>query len=197
MTPQDILNHLGERFQQYTLGSHAFRGDATVMIRHEGLLDVARYLKSEPLLAFNVLMDVTAVDYKTFDQVPFNSPSLTTPSPLPFFMTSKPVADEAPWQRHAGEDQRFEVVYHFYSILHRHRVRLKVAVMEDDATVPSLTALWPSANWYEREVWDMFGIRFSGHPDLKRILMYEGFEGHPLRKDYPVNKRQPLIGPKN
>ncbi len=197
MTPQDILNHLGERFQQYTLGSHAFRGDATVTIRREGLLDVARHLKEEPLLAFNVLMDITAVDYKTFDQVLFSRPSLTTPSPLPFFMTSKPVADETPWHRHAGEDQRFEVVYHFYSMPQRHRVRLKVAVTEDDATVPSLTPLWPGANWYEREVWDMFGIRFSGHPDLKRILMYEGFEGHPLRKDYPVNKRQPLIGPKN
>ena len=57
--------------------------------------------------------------------------------------------------------------------------------------------MWPSAAWYEREVWDMFGVRFKGHPDLKRIRMYEEFEGHPLRKDYPVKKRQPLIGPVN
>ena len=92
---------------------------------------------------------------------------------------------------------RFEMVYHFYSLKHNHRLRIKVRVAENDAVVSSLTGLWPIANWFEREVWDMFGIRFEGHPDLKRILMYEEFTGHPLRKDYPVNKRQPLIGPKN
>jgi len=73
-------------------------------------------------------------------------------------------------------------------------------VMPVDEAAPeidSLASLWSAANWLEREVWDMFGIRFRGHPGLKRILMYEGFEGHPLRNDYPVKKRQPLIGPIN
>ncbi len=92
---------------------------------------------------------------------------------------------------------RFEVVYHFFSTAKNHRLRLKVRVEEETPTVSSLTEIWPVANWFEREVWDMFGIRFEGHPDLKRILMYEEFSGHPLRKDYPYNKRQPLIGPKN
>ncbi len=91
---------------------------------------------------------------------------------------------------------RFEVIYHFYSTQLNHRLRVKVRVSEAEACVPSLTSLWPIANWFEREVWDMFGIRFEGHPDLKRILMYEEFVGHPLRKDYPIAKRQPLIGPK-
>ena len=91
---------------------------------------------------------------------------------------------------------RFEVVYHLYSITHNHRVRLKVRVDEDDAVVPSATGLWPIANWLEREVWDMFGVRFADHPDLRRLLLYEEFVGHPLRKDYPINRRQPLIGPK-
>jgi NADH-quinone oxidoreductase subunit C len=91
---------------------------------------------------------------------------------------------------------RFEVVYHLYSIAHNHRVRVKVRVDEDDAVVPSATELWPIANWFEREVWDMFGIRFAGHPDPRRLLLYEEFVGHPLRKDYPINRRQPLIGPK-
>jgi NADH-quinone oxidoreductase subunit C len=91
---------------------------------------------------------------------------------------------------------RFEVVYQLYSLAHNHRVRLKVRVDEDDAVVPTAVELWPIANWLEREVWDMFGVRFAGHPDLRRLLLYEQFVGHPLRKDYPINRRQPLIGPK-
>lgn len=92
---------------------------------------------------------------------------------------------------------RFEMVYHFFSLRHNHRLRIKVKVSENDLSVASLTPLWPIADWLEREVWDMFGIKFEGHPNLKRILMYEEFVGHPLRKDYPISKRQPLIGPKN
>ena len=68
---------------------------------------------------------------------------------------------------------------------------------EDDPVVPTAVPLWPIADWLEREVWDMFGLRFAEHPDLRRPLLYEQFEGHPLRKDYPVSKRQPLIGPRN
>lgn len=91
---------------------------------------------------------------------------------------------------------RFEVVYQLYSLAHNHRLRLKVRVDEDDAVVPTAVPLWPIANWLEREVWDMFGVRFAGHPDPRRLLMYEQFVGHALRKDYPINRRQPLIGPK-
>jgi NADH-quinone oxidoreductase subunit C len=87
-------------------------------------------------------------------------------------------------------------VYHLYSLGHNHRLRVKVRVEEDDAVVPTAVALWPIADWLEREVWDMFGVRFEGHPDLRRLLMYEEFVGHPLRKDYPINRRQPLIGPR-
>jgi NADH-quinone oxidoreductase subunit C len=90
---------------------------------------------------------------------------------------------------------RFDVVYHLLSLVHTHRVRLKVRVEEDDAVLPTASGLWPIANWLEREVWDMFGVRFEGHPDLRRLLMYEEFVGHPLRKDYPIDRRQPLIGP--
>jgi NADH-quinone oxidoreductase subunit C len=88
---------------------------------------------------------------------------------------------------------RFEVVYHLYSLTANHRLRVKVPVPEEDPMVDSLTPLWAGANWLEREVWDMYGIRFRGHPNLKRILLYEEFEGHPLRKDYPVNRCQPLV----
>ena len=86
---------------------------------------------------------------------------------------------------HPERPQRFDVVYHFLSMYRNHRIRLKVAVREDEM-VPSITALHPSANWFEREVFDMFGILFSGHPDLRRILTDYGFRGYPLRKDFPT-----------
>ncbi|MGH7371900.1 MAG: NADH-quinone oxidoreductase subunit C, partial [Candidatus Methylomirabilales bacterium] len=82
-------------------------------------------------------------------------------------------------------EPRFEVVYNLYSISRADRIRVKVRVL-DGTEVPSVTGVWPTANWHEREVFDMFGIRFAGHPDLRRILMPEDWEGHPLRKDYPV-----------
>jgi NADH-quinone oxidoreductase subunit C len=96
-----------------------------------------------------------------------------------------------------GEEPRFEVVYHLYSVAKNHRLRLKARVPEGDPALASACPLWPAANWLEREVFDLYGIRFDGHPDLRRILLYEEFEGHPLRKDYPKEKRQPLIGPRN
>ncbi|MEE8350375.1 MAG: NADH-quinone oxidoreductase subunit C [Acidobacteriota bacterium] len=92
---------------------------------------------------------------------------------------------------------RFEVVYQFLSLKNLTRIRVKVPVDAEKPEVESLVSLWPSANWYEREVYDMFGITFRGHPDLKRILMYPEFEGHPLRKDYPIDRRQPLVGPQD
>ena len=88
---------------------------------------------------------------------------------------------------------RFEVVYHLYSTRWNHRVRLKARVPEDDPRIPSVTGVWRGANWLERETWDLYGIRFDGHPDLRRIYLYESFEGHPLRKDYPKERRQPLV----
>lgn len=87
---------------------------------------------------------------------------------------------------------RFDVVLIVRSTKHNHRVRLKARV-GDGQSLPSVVDLWRGANWAEREVWDMFGIPFEGHPDLRRILMYEEFVGHPLRKDYPIEKTQPLI----
>lgn len=83
------------------------------------------------------------------------------------------------------ETPRFEVVYHLYSIPHRHRLRLKCRLGEDQS-IPSATPVWSTANWHEREAYDMFGIVFDGHPDLRRIYLWEGFEGYPLRKDFPV-----------
>ncbi len=188
-----LVEIVGDRFPQAVSASHAYRGDETVVLRRESLLEVARFLKADRDLQMNFLMDLAAVDYSTFGM-----------SVAPAFFASSGVAvgpslqipDEDPWPGPPGE-ARFVVAYHFYSPARKHRLRLVVPVEESEAELDSLTHLWAGADWLEREVWDMFGIRFRGHPNLKRILMYEEFEGHPLRKDYPVNKRQPLIGPVN
>jgi NADH-quinone oxidoreductase subunit C len=90
-------------------------------------------------------------------------------------------------------EPRFDVVLHLYSIEKKHRVRLYAPVSEPDPTIESLVPVWPGADWFEREAFDMYGVRFAGHPDLRRILMYPEFQGHPLRKDYPKETRQPLL----
>ena len=92
-----------------------------------------------------------------------------------------------------GRTPRFDVVLHLYSVDKKHRVRLLAGVPEDDPSIDSLVALWPGANWFEREAFDLYGVRFAGHPDLRRILMYPEFVGHPLRKDFPKEGRQPLL----
>ena len=184
-----------ERFPQWVLATHQYRGDDTVILKREGLLEVCRFLRDDPQAAMNFLMDLTAADYKTFGKRQESMPLMATPSPLPYFMKPKPVAEQ--WTCDRAGTARFDVVYHLYSLTHNTRVRLKVPVAEADPVVDSVSGLWKSADWFEREVWDMFGIRFTGHPNLKRILMYESFQGHPLRKDYPVYKRQPLLGPLN
>jgi NADH-quinone oxidoreductase subunit C len=90
-------------------------------------------------------------------------------------------------------EPRFDVVLHLYSVSLKHRIRLYGGVPEEDPTIDTLVPVWEGANWFEREAYDLYGIRFRGHPDLRRILMYPEFVGHPLRKDYPKEKRQPLI----
>ena len=193
MNNPTLVEIVGDRFGDAVSASHAYRGDETVVLRREYLLEVARFLKDDAALQMSFLMDLTVVDYLTFGK-----------SPAPAFFASSGVAlspssqipDEDPWPGPPGE-ARFVAAYHFYSLVHKHRLRLVVPVEESEAELDSLTPLWAGADWLEREVWDMFGIRFRGHPNLTRILMYEEFEGHPLRKDYPVDKRQPLIGPVN
>lgn len=94
---------------------------------------------------------------------------------------------------HPARQPRFDVVYHFMSAQHRSRVRLKLQVSEDKPVVPTLTGFFGSARFMEREVHDMYGIRFEGNADLRPILLYEGFVGHPLRKDYPMEQEQPIV----
>jgi NADH-quinone oxidoreductase subunit C len=151
------IEAIREKLGAVVLDAHAFRGDETIVVQREGLIETFRSLKEDPALRFDFLSDLTAVDYLS------------------------------------KKEPRFEVVYHLLSLPNKNRLRVKVPVPENDPEIDSLTALWKAADWMEREVWDMFGIRFRGHPDLRRILLYEEFRGYPLRKDYPVNQRQPLV----
>ena len=132
-------------------------GDLIVTVSPEALLSVLTSCKESDALAFNLLVDITAVDWMDL------------------------------------RTERFEVVYQLLSLSKLWRLTIKVQVSENNPEVASATSLWKGANFFEREVWDMFGIRFEGHPDLRRILMYEEFVGHPLRKDYPVQGKQPRI----
>ncbi len=154
------LRRLLDALPEAVLETHARLGDATAVVARERIVDVLRFFRDDPQLDFDMLTDLTAVDY------------------LP-------------------REPRFEVVYHLYSVTVNQRVRVKVRVPEQDAQVDSVLELYQSADWMEREVWDLYGIRFANHPDLRRILLYEEFEGHPLRKDYPKERRQPLVGPEN
>jgi NADH-quinone oxidoreductase subunit C len=133
------------------------QGDDVILLDRTGARDSFRLLKEEAGLGYDLLSDITAVDY---------------------------------WQKRTP---RFEVVYQLVSRARRRRLRVRVGVPEEDASVDSLVPLWAGANFLEREVWDLYGIRFSGHPDLRRILLYDEFQGHPLRKDYPVNLTQPRV----
>lgn len=116
-----------------------------------------------------------------------DDPSMAFDSPV--FCTA---IDRLDWHGWTEDQPRFEVCYQLRSFAHRYRIRLKIAVPEHDPRCPSLASLWPAFNWQERETFDMYGIRFEGHPDLRRIYLYEEFVGYPLRKDYPKEKRQPL-----
>jgi NADH-quinone oxidoreductase subunit C len=150
MTKAPILDHLRQQFPESTVA----HGTLVLAIAPEDMLATAHRLKGE--LGFDLLLDVTAVDWPT-----------RTP--------------------------RFDVVHHFYSTQHHVRVRVKAPVSGQDPTVDSLVALYGSAGFMERECHDMYGIVFRGNPDLRPILLYEGFTGHPLRKDYAKEHEQPLV----
>jgi len=147
-----VVETLRQRFPDAVLATEEFRGDQVVTVRADRLLDVARFLRDDPELRFNYLVDVTSYD-----------------------------------RLHLGETPRFATVYQLHSMPYNRRLRLLVPVPNDtNPVVPSVVELWPGANWMEREIYDLMGIRFQGHPDLRRILLPHNWDGHPLRKDYPL-----------
>jgi len=125
------------------------RDEMTIYVERSAIREASALLRDDANCPFNLLSDVTAVDWYP-------------------------------------AEPRFEVIYHLFSIRNKERVRLKVKLNSDMTAVDSVTSVWPAANYFEREVFDLFGVRFNGHPYLRRIMMPENWEGYPLRKDYPV-----------
>ena len=142
MKPAELASRVRARFSEVLEA----RGEVTVIVPRDALVDALIRLREQSDLSFGFLSSVTATD-------------------------------------HPGREPRFWVVYELRSVEHAHRLRVKVGLPEDDPHVPSVVTLFPTADWHERETWDLFGIVFDGHPDLDRILLPNDWEGHPLRKD--------------
>ncbi|HID64376.1 MAG TPA: NADH dehydrogenase (quinone) subunit D [Anaerolineae bacterium] len=151
------VERLKARFPEAVLEEKEFRGETTVELRADDLVEVCRFLRDDSELKYEMLTHVTGVDYSAM-----------------------------------GLNPRFATVYELYSLEHRRRLRLKVPLASNPPAVPSVTPIWPGANWHERETYDLMGIVFEGHPDLRRIMMPDDWQGHPLRKDYPI-EGEPVV----
>jgi NADH-quinone oxidoreductase subunit C len=144
-----IIQKLRAQFPDSIESVKEFRGDPTVVVKKNDIVKVGEFLKNDPDLRFDMVIDLLGVDM----------------------------------YRPEG---RFEVVYNLYSTENKKYLRLKVQVDEGDCVVPTASGIWSAANWHERETYDMLGIKFSGHPDLRRMYMPEDYQYHPLRKDFPL-----------
>jgi NADH-quinone oxidoreductase subunit C len=164
MIVQSIFDRLSQPFPSWMLGINVEALDPWIEIKSEGLLDIAHYLRDEPDLAFDLLHCITAVDY---------------------FEPDAKKAAQVEWQPH------LELIYHLSSMTHRHKLVLKTTLprwrdnLEGQLPeAPSVSPVWRTAEWHEREVYDLMGVTFPGNSDLRRILCPEDWVGHPLRKDY-------------
>jgi len=155
---ESLLLDLRSRFPQTQSELSELTREVTMEVERDALLQTARLLRDDPAFKFEQLIDLCGVDYSEYG-VP-----------------------ESQWQ-----GKRFAVVYHLLSVTHNRRLRLKVFVNESNLVVPSVIPIWSCANWFEREAFDLFGILFDGHPDLRRLLTDYGFIGHPFRKDFPLS----------
>lgn len=155
-------------------------GEVTAEVASQDLLQVCIALRDEPELAFAELIDLCGVDYLTYGRAEWATSSATGTG------FSRGVEKLSPAVNEANSAHRFAVVYHLLSIEHNRRLRIKTFLGEDDLVIDSVIDIWAGANWFEREAFDLFGILFRGHPDLRRILTDYGFIGHPFRKDFPL-----------
>jgi NADH-quinone oxidoreductase subunit C len=181
--PDRIKARFGER-----VSVTAARGETTVEVAPADWLEVARVLRDEPEFGFEQLIDLCGVDYLGYGDDEWDTSDVSSEGfsrgveglgPGRFKWENRPVG--------RGPDKRFAAVVHLLSVRNNRRVRLRCFALDHDLpVVPSLVGLYPVANWFEREAFDLFGIVFEGHPDLRRILTDYGFVGHPFRKDFPM-----------
>jgi NADH-quinone oxidoreductase subunit C len=172
---QKVLDALKAKFGDAIVATESQHGDEVAVVKRDKLEDVATWLRGDAAMQFDMPVFVTCTDLLDWRPVPAPGTASST----------RPEWD--------GTSPRFEVCWQLRSLPHRHRIRIKVLLAENDVKVPSLTFLWQGFEWQERETFDMYGIEFQGHPDLRRIYLYDEFVGYPLRKDYPKEKRQPLV----
>ena len=193
MNVQDLSQALASTFSSKLQSNAAIEndvyGELTIEVLPADLLSVCETLRDDEALKFEQLMDVCGVDYSEYGSVEWATDETSTTG------FSRGVEPATGARLRFGDDieatdsgrKRFASVYHLMSVTHNHRLRIRV-YCENDAVpvVPSVINLWPAANWFERESFDLFGILYDGHPDLRRILTDYGFVGHPFRKDFPL-----------
>ena len=161
-------------------------GEITFTVRADRLVETCRALRDEPEWRFEQLIDLTGVDYLDYGRIEWNTESATNSGFSRGRTVTRPEVTPFP-DTAEGQDRRFAVVYHLLSVAHNRRLRLRCwCEAGEPPMLDSVVGVWKSADWYEREAFDLFGILFRGHPDLRRILTDYGFVGHPFRKDFPL-----------
>lgn len=183
LSNQSILQWAQDKFPEALAGHGEHRGQLTLEIPRDSLLDLCFQLRDHPSTRFEQLIDLCGVDYSQYGYSEGGLPIRTSSGQQKL---SEYVPEPAQETAHQWEGARFAVVYHLMSLTHNARLRLRVYPNDETLIVPSVVDVWNAANWFEREAFDLYGIVFEGHPDLRRILTDYGFIGHPFRKDFPL-----------
>lgn len=178
-TSENLVARVKEHFGDSVTVEINF-GEVTMTVDSKNILQICTDLRDSPELSFEELIDLCGVDYLTFGQAEWETSSATGSG------FSRGVEQKEVAHKSDNTDSRFAAVYHLLSIKHNCRLRVKAMLPEVNPVINSVVDIWNSANWFEREAFDLFGIMFSGHPDLRRILTDYGFIGHPFRKDFPL-----------
>ncbi|MBS1270412.1 MAG: NADH-quinone oxidoreductase chain 5 [Gammaproteobacteria bacterium] len=183
LTNQSILHWVQDNLPEALVRHSEHCGQLTLEVNRDKLLDLCYQLRDNASTSFEQLIAVCGVDYSQYGYSEGGLPIQTFSGQQEL---SEYVPEAAQETAHQWEGPRFAVVYHLLSLIHNARLQLRAYPDEDSLIVSSVVEVWDSANWFEREAFDLYGIIFEGHPDLRRILTDYGFIGHPFRKDFPL-----------